>query len=76
MSGLISTAGLWDAEKAGALTGYTSHQHVPSPIEPHFVAPERVSNLTFGPLALAAAAVARVATNRAMRRSKAAALSL
>ncbi|MFT4276629.1 MAG: hypothetical protein QM576_09755 [Rhodopseudomonas sp.] len=63
MSGLISTAGLWSADKAIALTGYTPHQHIPSPIEPNFTAPERVSFLTFGPIALAAA-VARVATTR------------
>jgi hypothetical protein len=63
MIGLISTAGLWGADKAVALTGYTPHQHVPSPIEPHFAAPERVSSLTFGPVALAAA-VARAATTR------------
>lgn len=63
MSGLISTAGLWGADKVVALTGYTPHQHVPSPIEPHFAAPERVSSLTFGPVALAAA-VARAATTR------------
>lgn len=63
MSGLISTTGLWSAEKAVALTGYTPHQHVPNPIEPSFTAPKRVSKLTFGPLALAAA-VARAATTR------------
>jgi hypothetical protein len=56
MSGLISAAGLWGENKAVALTGYTSLQHVPSPIELHFVAPERVSSLMFGPVALAAAA--------------------
>ena len=63
MSGLISTVGLWGADKAVALSGYTPHQHVPSPIEPHFAAPERVLSLTFGPFALAAA-VARAATTR------------
>ncbi len=63
MSGSISTIGLWGADKTVALSGYTPHQHVPSPIEPHFTAPERVSILTFGPVALAAA-VARAATTR------------
>lgn len=41
MSGLISTAGLWGADKVVSLTGYAPHQHVPSPIEPHFAAPAR-----------------------------------
>lgn len=63
MSGLVSTTGLWGADKAVTLSGYTPHKHDPSPIKPHFVAPERVSSLTFGPLALAAA-VARAATTR------------
>jgi hypothetical protein len=63
MSGLITTIGMWGADKAVALSGYTPHQHVPSPIEPHFAAPARVSSLTFGPVALAAA-VARAATTR------------
>jgi hypothetical protein len=63
VSGLIATIGLWGADKAVALSGYTPHQHIPSPIEPHFAAPARVSSLTFGPVALAAA-VARAATTR------------
>jgi len=63
MSGLISIAGLWGAEKAVALTGYTPHQHLSGPIAPDFTAPKCVSNLTFGPIALAAA-VARTATTR------------
>lgn len=63
MSGSIATIGLWGADKTVALSGYTPHQHVPSPIEPHFTAPERVSSLAFGPVALAAA-VARAATTR------------
>lgn len=63
MSGSIAIIGLWGTDKTVALSGYTPHQHVPSPIEPHFTAPERVSSLTFGPVALAAA-VARAATTR------------
>jgi hypothetical protein len=63
MSGSIATIGLWGTDKTVALSGYTPHQHVPGPIEPHFTAPERVSSLTFGPVALAAA-VARAATTR------------
>ena len=63
MSGLISIAGLWGAEKAVALTGYTRHQHLPGPIAPDFIAPKRAPSLTFSPLALAAA-VARTETTR------------
>lgn len=61
MSGLISTTSLWDTDKIVALSAHTRHQHVPSPISPHFVAPLAVENLSFGPIALAAA-VARTAT--------------
>ncbi|MDB5412973.1 MAG: hypothetical protein JWR10_1308 [Rubritepida sp.] len=63
MNGLVLTSGLWGADKAVALSGYTAHGHIPSPIEPSFKAPARESSLTFGPLALAAA-VARAATTR------------
>lgn len=63
MSGAISIAGLWSADKAVALTGYTSHRHDGSPIASLFSAPQRTLSLRFGPLALAAA-VARTATTR------------
>lgn len=63
MSGLISMARPWGADKDVALTGYTPHVQLPGPIAPGFIAPERIRNLTFGPIALAAA-VARAATTR------------
>lgn len=63
MSALVSATGLWGADKAVTLSGCTPHKHDPSPIKPQFVAPERLSSLTFGPLALAAA-VARAAATR------------
>jgi hypothetical protein len=44
-----------------ALNTHVKHNHVPSPISPHFKPPAAAKSLTFGPLALAAA-VARTAT--------------
>lgn len=61
MSGLISTASLWEADKILALSTHTRHRHVPSPISPNFAAPPAVLSFSFGSLALAAA-VARTAT--------------
>ncbi|CDM61979.1 hypothetical protein LPU83_pLPU83d_0608 (plasmid) [Rhizobium favelukesii] len=34
MSGLVATVGLWNDDKSIRLTKYTSHGHVPNPIEP------------------------------------------
>lgn len=61
MSGLISMTGPWNTDKTVALSAHTRHQHNPSPVSRHFVAPRAVENLSFGPIALAAA-VARTAT--------------
>jgi hypothetical protein len=61
MSTLISTSGLGVSNKLVTLTKHTKHPHVPSPIEPDFVAPPARTSLSFRPMALAAA-VARTAT--------------
>jgi hypothetical protein len=66
MSSSLLTAGLWSDDKAVDLGTHTKHRHVPSPISTRFVAPDPTTNLTFGPLALAAA-VARTATTRDVR---------
>jgi hypothetical protein len=58
MSGLISVS---DVGKLIGLTKHTKHPHVPSPVVPNFVSPPVCNNLSFQPMALAAA-VARTAT--------------
>ncbi|WP_085044119.1 hypothetical protein [Ensifer aridi] len=66
MSVVSSTAELWDVDVTVGLTTHTKHRHVPSPVSPHFEAPQAASTLTFSPVALAAA-VARTATTRQAR---------
>jgi hypothetical protein len=61
MGGVISTSGVGVLGKLVRLTKHTKHQHVPSPIVPNFIAPPACTNLSFQPMALAAA-VARTAT--------------
>lgn len=61
MSGLVSTASLGTSVKLIGLTKHTKHGHVPSPVHPYFVAPPAQPNLSFKPIALAAA-IARTAT--------------
>jgi hypothetical protein len=63
LNGLIAASGIWGMDKLIALSSHTKHRNVPSPISQHFVAPLPAANLTFGPIALAAA-VARTATTR------------
>lgn len=61
MSGVIASSGLSAPTKIVGLTKHTKHPHVPSPVVPNFNAPAACNNLSFRPLALAAA-VARTAT--------------
>lgn len=61
MSGIISPSGVGVLSKLVGLTKHTKHPHVPSPIVPNFIAPPVCTNLSFQPMALAAA-VARTAT--------------
>jgi hypothetical protein len=61
MSRLISTSGLRGSNKLVGLTNHTKHRHAPSPVAPNFVAPPVCTNLSFQPIALAAA-IARTAT--------------
>lgn len=61
MSGLISTSASQASSKLVSLTKHTKHPHVPSPVAPKFMAPSVCTNLSFRPVALAAA-VARTAT--------------
>ena len=61
MSGVIASSGLSAPTKIVGLTKHTKHPHVPSPVAPNFTAPAACTNLSFRPLALAAA-VARTAT--------------
>ena len=66
MNVVSATAELWDVDVTIGLTTHTKHRHVPSPVSPHFEAPQAASTLTFSPVALAAA-VARTATTRQAR---------
>ncbi|PDT43793.1 hypothetical protein CO661_33095 [Sinorhizobium fredii] len=61
MSGVIASSGLIASTKIVGLTKHTKHPHVPSPVAPNFTAPAACTDLSFQPLALAAA-VARTAT--------------
>lgn len=61
MSGVIASSGLSASTKIVGLTKHTKHSHVPSPVAPNFTAPAACADLSFQPLALAAA-VARTAT--------------
>lgn len=61
MSGVIAPSGLSAPTKIVGLTKHTKHPHVPSSVSPNFTAPAVCTNLSFRPLALAAA-VARTAT--------------
>lgn len=57
----MSTVGLGTSTKLIGLTKHTKHDHVPSPVSPHFAAPPPQPVLSFNPTALAAA-IARTAT--------------
>jgi hypothetical protein len=63
MSGLVATSALWRREHTVALTSHVLHGHDPIPLAAGFSSPPPVLDMTFGPLALAAA-VARTATLR------------
>lgn len=61
MNGVITSSGLSASTKIVSLTKHTKHPHIPSPVAPKFTAPAACIDLSFQPLALAAA-VARTAT--------------